>query len=559
MTLTADQRVAIQRRLRDRSVVRQYQELGDHLTAEHFAEQRAANNDPSRLTADLCGRRAGKSRGKNKGMLARAMRTRGGRFLVINETRNEVRRINWIGVQGDGMATVVEKEQLPAVLNASEMSVTFPEIDSIINCVGVDDEASIRRALGGAYHGVWWDEAQKIPPRFEQTIREVFMPTLLDHGGTFALTGSPSRQMAGLFYDVTRDDGKATPRGWSVHRWNMLANPHFGRAVCVDETWYARNKRGEIDGGPYDGPEPARERAKELRMRDGILDLQSLYGGPDVAPIDSPIMLREAFGRWTHEDAAYTYAFHRCEYGPLHYAPQRFRADGFPDIAKAMRDLPMVWHEQDECVLAVGADLGYYPDPFAFVIWAWHPKRATIYEVASWRQTHLDTEQQAAVLRSIRDVCEPSFWVADAGGGGRPAVAGWSREWIDRYGIPFNEATKHNKDAAIENFNADMLARTADGRPRMQLREGSPLSEELSRVQWMRVRSATGRQMEDPSIPNDTTDAGLYAHRAAWHHRIRPEAPPPPIGSDAYYAAAEKAMEHANHTQDDEDDFEPAW
>ncbi len=141
--------------------------------------------------------------------------------------------------------------------------------------------------------------------------------------------------------------------------------------------------------------------------------------------------------------------------------------------------------------------------------------------------------------------------------------------WVDAFsytggsyvqdGIPFNEATKHNKDAAIENFNADMLARTADGRPRMQLREGSPLSEELSRVQWMRVRSATGRQMEDPSIPNDTTDAGLYAHRAAWHHRIRPEAPPPPIGSDAYYAAAEKAMEHANHTQDDEDDFEPAW
>ena len=559
MRLSTDQRAAIQRRLRDRSAARAYQDLGDSLIAEHFAEQRAYDQDPSRLKALLCGRRAGKSRGKNKGILARAMRTPGGRFLVINETRSEVRRINWIGVQGDGMSTVVEREKLPATLNASEMSVTFPEIDSIINCVGVDDEASIRRALGGAYKGVWWDEAQKIPVRFQQTIREVFMPTLLDFGGTFELTGSPSRQIAGLFYDVTRSDGRAKP-GWSVHRWNMLANPHFGRAVLRDGAWWAINKLGAFDGGPYADPDAARARAKELRYRDGILDLQTLYGGPDVAPIDSPIMQREAFGRWVHEDAAYVYGFYRCDQEALHYAPQRLRADGFPDIRRAMRDLPMSWWEQDECIIAVGADLGYYPDPFAIVIWAWHPKRETIYEIASWRQTHLDTEQQAAVLRSIRDVVTPSFWVADAGGGGRPVVAGWSREWIDRYGIPFHEAEKHNKAAAIENFNVDLCGRSSDGMPRMRLREGSPLSEELSRIQWMKAVSATGRMMEDPSIPNDTADAGLYAHRHAWHHRFRPEPPRPQVGSVQYNEAVEKAMEDAAWSQDDEDDgLAPAW
>ena len=127
----------------------------------------------------------------------------------------------------------------------------------------------------GIWDGVKNKHDVKIPPGFEQTIREVFMPTLLDHGGTFELTGSPSRQMAGLFYDVTRDDGKAV-KGWSVHRWNLLANPHFGRAIERDGTWWALNKIGEYDGGPYATQGEAADRAAELRYRDGILDLQSL-------------------------------------------------------------------------------------------------------------------------------------------------------------------------------------------------------------------------------------------------------------------------------------------
>ena len=55
--------------------------------------------------------------------------------------------------------------------------------------------------------------------------------------------------------------------------------------------------------------------------------------------------------------------------------------------------------------------------------------------------------------------------VADAAGGGRPVVAGWSREWIDRYGIHFEEATKAHKYAPggpIDNFNADLLTMVLD-------------------------------------------------------------------------------------------------
>ena len=561
--LSTDLRAAIQRLLRDRAAAAEFGAVADALTAEHFDKQAAYDRDAARLKAALCGRRAGKSRGKNKGFLRRAMKTRGGRFLVINETRSEVRRINWIGVQGDGLASVVERERLPAELNASEMTVTFPEVDSIIACVGVDDEASIRKALGGAYNGVWWDEAQKIPPRFEQTIREVFMPTLLDFGGTFELTGSPSRQMAGLFYDVTRGDTRAA-KGWSVHRWNLLDNPHFGAAVHVEGAWWARSKRGELEFGPYLTRDEAQAKASELRWRDGILDLQNLYGGPDVAALDSPIMLREGFGQWTHEDAAYVYAFHRGKQDRMFYARQRNRLDGFPDVLRCLYDLPghgmYAWRNY---TLALGVDLGYYPDPFAFTLWAWRHDSDHIYEVCSWRQTHLDTDAQAKVLRGIMAICTPAICVADAAGGGRPVVAGWSREWIDRYGIHFEEATKAHKYAPggpIDNFNADLLSMVLDEdgteRPRMQLREGSPLAEELGQIQYARLVSATGVRVEDPSIPNDTADAALYAHRKAWHFRWREKPPKPAYGSPEQVAAEEAAMEQANVSPSEDDDLE---
>ena len=88
--------------------------------------------------------------------------------------------------------------------------------------------------------------------------------------------------------------------------------------------------------------------------------------------------------------------------------------------------------------------------------------------------------------------------------------------------------------------------------PRMRLREGSPLALELSTIQWARTVSATGRLVEDPSIPNDTADAALYAHRHAWHHRYRPGPPRPAVGSDEYHRAEEQRMTDAA----EEDDLE---
>lgn len=489
---------------------------------EQFAAQRAFNADLARLVAGLCGRRAGKTRGRNRSVLSRAMRTHGGRFLVINETSNEVRRLNWQGVQGDGIAATILKLGINAHVDHTRMVARFPEIDSWITCLGVDDEAAIGKALGGAYHEVWWDEAQKIPARWYQRIRETFMPTLLDFGGRFVLTGSPSRQMSGLFYEVTRPDHHKRMPGWSVHHWNLLSNPHFGRVVANGNRYEVRDKRGRVVAAHAELAE-AEAIAEALRFRDGLQDLQTLLGGPDVAPLDGPIMQREGFGRWVAEDSAFVYAFHKARPGSLFYAPQRTLPTGMVDWTRSLQDLPG-WGSVDYFV-ALGADLGFSPDPFTVSVAAWSLRDPCLYEVGTWKATTLDSEQQAAILRQVRELVGPGIAVADAGGGGRPVVAGWEKEWIARYGIPIIAAEKANKALAIEQVNADILT-LHDGAPRLRLREGSPLAEEYAAIQWASVRSASGKLVEDPTIPNDCADAFLYLHRHSYHHRFKaPEEP----------------------------------
>ena len=348
------------------------------------------------------------------------------------------------------------------------------------------------------------------------------MPSLLDYGGRLRLTGTPVRNMTGLFYSVTRNDAKAR-RGWRTHRWNLLDNPFFGAT-------------------------------RDARMQRGMVGLAKLLGGDETPlPLDSPIMQREGFGQWTHEDAAYVYAVHRCDRQALCFAPARvqrgavrltslgegggpFELHRLPDIGAALADLPG-WG-QDEYFLSLGADIGYSPDPFAFVLWAWSPRRgSTLFEVASWRQTHLDSNQQAAVLRWVCDQVPVGIIVADASNPARPAVAGWSKGWQDRYGIPIQEARKADKYGAIDTFNADMAAGA------VRLREDGLLLDEMSVLQWSSIVSASGRLVEDPTQPNDCCDAGLYAHRHSYHHRFRKEPDKPEPGSVEALSAEEASIE----------------
>lgn len=475
--------------------------LAARLVSGIATEARAFYEDASQLVAAVCSRRAGKTYSGNAYFVKRALTTRGGRRLYINETSNEVRRLAWIGNRGDGMAVLAEQLKAKGVnvrIDHSKLTIHFVDIDSWIYCLSVDDEASIRKALGGAYHEIWWDEAQKIPPRFNDTIREVLMPTILDFGGRLRFTGTPVRQQTSLFYQITQPDVSKRTAGWSVHHWIGLHNPFFGAT-------------------------------REERYRRHVLALQRLLSEPSV---DTPVMRREAFGEWVNEDANHVYAVNRVSRETLCYRPH-VDYNG-RNLGELLATLP--GFSEREYFLALGVDIGYAPDPFALSAWAWSLRDPCLYEVLSLKRQGLTSDEQAAMIIALREQASFAVIVADAGGPAKPTVAGWSKGWQERYPIPVEEAKKSDKHSAIERLNSDILAGN------LKLCDGSPLHEEMRHLQWAKAATATGRIVEEPSQDNHCCDAALYAHRHSYHHRYRPEPARPAYGSPEYWAQEEQRM-----------------
>ncbi len=531
--------MARRRARRDKSV-----DVVSALTDEWFPEERAFFEDPAQLTAALCGRRAGKTRGVVRDHLTDLLTIDGYRGLYINSTKGEAERLAWIGNRADGFKPLVEGLELPLVLNNSKLTIHNPATDGWMQLRGADDEAELRKALGGANNKVTWDEWQKIPPKLALSMREVFFPTLLDFGGKFRGTGTPTRQMSGIAWDVTRPEHNKRLPGWKVHEWTMLANPYWGHAKRIGgELFTVWGAKDEVVSGPHE-PGELDAAIAGARWTKGILALQQLYGGPEVAPIDSPIMQREGFGRWVREDAAYVYHVHKVPTSRLWYAPARYRDDGFPDIPKALKDLPWPW---EEAFFSMGVDLGYYPDPFAFVLWAWHPHDSRLHEVASWKKTHLTSDEQNSAIKAVREHVVIGIVCADAGGPAKPTVKGWSNEWVERYQIPIHEAEKSHKATAIEVMNGDI----ASGG--VLLREDGVLYEEMAHLQWAHVVSATGKLIEDPTLANHACDGALYSHRHSYQYRARPEERPLKPGSPEHLLREEQALAECAETDDHEE------
>lgn len=506
------------------------------LTEEWFDEQAAFYDSTARLVAAICGRRAGKTRGLAAHFVRQALLIAGARLLYINHTLDECRRLFWIGNAQDGVFSLVQRYEIDAVADRTRLTLHFPKTDSTITLRGAKDETELAKALGANYTEVAWDEAQKIRPSMKTTIREVLMPTLLDYQGRLRYTGTANRQQSGVFWDITKPDAKAGR--WQVHRWNMLANPHFGRAVRVGDLWwvYALKLKDPVSGPHTEGEIKAAVAA--ARMKFGIAQLAE-----DLeVPIESPIIQREGFGIWTPEDAAYVYQVRKMR-DPF-YAPARLRSDGFPDIAAALEDLPGDWREYH---FSLGADLGYR-DAFALHCWAWTHRSPNLYELFSWKREELDSDQQFAAIREVREAVALGQVVMDASGAGLATSVAWSKALVERYGVPIVPAEKHQKAIFQDLYNTDIT------NERCRFREGGETYEELQHLQWSKLVTGSGKQIEDPTMNNHCCDASLYSHRASFAYRHRPDVPPPPVGSPAHYARQAAELE-AEYDEEDDDRY----
>jgi hypothetical protein len=334
---------------------------------------------------------------------------------------------------------------------------------------------------------------------------------------------------------------------WDRGLWFVEDNLYDTTEDRATHTWTAAEQRGEIATdvhrwGPFDDEDDATAAALKVRWeRAAGADIREL-GLAD----DDPDVLREWKARWVKEGARYVYALHAVPEHQIVYAEQRLGDDGFPDLRAAMLDLPGVKDEQRLYFTALGADLGTR-DAFAWVVWAWSLKDPILYELASWKKTGLDYDQMAAYLHAVRAQLNLSLIVADAGGGGKPAVMGWSKRWVDRYHIPITEAKKSPgyKPIAIKQMNNDIR------RGWLRIRKDSPLMLEWKVHRWAPIRDAAGKEVEDPRTPNHCADGGLYAHMDCYHHRYRPEPEKIVPGSPESVIREVQELEAANCEQED--------
>lgn len=178
--------------------------------------------DPSRKKAAICTRRAGKTNGVARMMLKSLAEMPSGDILYLGLTKNTVRRLMWEPI----LKPLNRQLGINAEPNETTMSLKLTET-SHIYCLGADaDEEEMQKLLGGKYKLVVIDEAQSFRVDMHKLVNQVLRAALSDLRGTICLTGTPDDLTSGLFFDITRQDGRRLG-SWSVHEWSAADNPYM--------------------------------------------------------------------------------------------------------------------------------------------------------------------------------------------------------------------------------------------------------------------------------------------------------------------------------------------
>ena len=494
-----------------------FNELAAQCRAEFHPKQRLAFQSNAPRMALLATRRAGKTRGGCRETMARALEAPR-RWVYCHETKDEARRLAWRSDRGDGWRDLVEQLGLTVARSVTEFQrsqsfdVLVSEDDMIIDfrngsqlmVFAADKDDAADKFRGGEKDGIWIDEAQGFGP-MTYFINDVAAKTLAKPmgkpAGVLWSSGSPHRSLSGEFYEITRDPVKHGPRrpGWEVHEMSVVDNPYFG--ATPEERW-AATAGAELILNGWDPKDPPAQFLRE-------------WGTPDGKVV------------WTTEDTLHVFCVHQRP--PAEYGPVCVTEDGFYNHVEAMKHLPgMVDNgrgveEPINYYFALGLDFGYV-DPFAWVLWAFSPQIADIFEMGSWKRAGLPTDDVEAIVDHLWQTVGMALVSirADAGGAmAKSSIVGWQ----EKLKIPIEEAEKHGKDTWTDIFNGELWARRA------HFRRGSALLTELRELQW-RVLPGGRRELWKNRVANGVMhgdhcwDAAKYAYRDLVSRRTEFGLPP---------------------------------
>lgn len=206
--------------------------------AQLFDKQREFIDDPAKLKAAVCTRRAGKTTVCAEYMLETACKMPGVLIPYITLTRQNAKNVMWKELRAR-----LRANNIPAKFNETELIVTLPN-GSQIWLLGAMHADDMERLRAPKYPLAVVDECASFGPHFKQMIEEVIEPALVDYDGTLVLVGTPGAICDGAFYDATTKSDSP----YSVHRWSILDNPFIPNA----RAWLERRKkaRGWTDTTP---------------------------------------------------------------------------------------------------------------------------------------------------------------------------------------------------------------------------------------------------------------------------------------------------------------------
>lgn len=541
---------------------------------------RVRGKERSRWRALLKSRRVGATAGGVRELLAAALESPGFRATYVSKTAVDARDRAWTNDNKTGILDLIRELGEPVKLRrqklesyrlggitvavkdlAMKLDFTNGSQIEVFGANNVDRQASKR---GAAKHVFWVDEAQDFPDLDE--FIAVISPALRDFGGECWLTGTPGRDCAGLFYEVTKDevDGDERPEGWDVHHINVIDNPFFGTVVKdrrgEDQWWVEDNLAGDRRltfaerlrhrHGPFKTREEADRVAAEVRW--------DISAGAEMREKglkgDEPDFIREWLGQWVKIDAAFVYPVHSIPKRRLIYAPQRLlpnplvgtdpRFDGHPpwyDHHAAVRDLPRVdaQNRPHKWLYSLWFDFGFWPDPFAAVLWAFTPTLHDVFEMFSWKQTRLHADDQATYIRMLWEV---ESAIVSFGGDAAGKQADFA-EWHRRFNMPLEEANKQGKNTLEEMLAGDIR------RGFVHFREGSPLLTEMRFLVYLPTAPGKPRIVHKHRKVNGVIhgdhccDGARYGFSALTHYLSKIPGERPLPGTRAAYQLEEAKIE----------------
>lgn len=298
-------------------------------------------DDPSRLKALLCTRRAGKSYAAGLMLLEAAYKNANVSCLYVALTRNSAKRIMW----KDVLKTIDREQGLGCKFNETELSVQLPN-GSIIYLLGMDaDEQEKEKALGQKFKAIAVDEAASYTVDLNEIVYGILKPATADYLGTIALIGTPGNLKKGLFFNLTQgqnpgEAGQWNKDGWSCYRWTAFENPK------IAEQWKA-----EIE---------------DLKIANPAIE-------------ETPLFQQHYLGKWVVDDSKLIYRYD--------YARNTF--DELPVVKGTGR-----WR------YILGIDLGFN-DPTAWVVCAYHDSNRTLYVLGAHKKEHCDITEVAEQTRRL--------------------------------------------------------------------------------------------------------------------------------------------------------------